>query len=99
MSSPGPALKGSIRGGVALATGVAVLAAMPATAQSAAPVTAAQVDPIFATFNSDTAPGWQQTYRRAGSVQWRVLDRTTFSRTGFGGWYWPSGAADERAVW
>ena len=72
MSSPGPALKGSMRGGVALATGVAVLAAMPATAQSAAPVTAVQVDPIFATFNSDTAPGCAVAVDRAGQ---RVLTR------------------------
>lgn len=72
MSSLGPALKGSMRGGVALATGVAVLAAMPATAQSAAPVTAVQVDPIFATFNSDTAPGCAVAVDRAGQ---RVLTR------------------------
>lgn len=72
MSSSSPALKGSIRGGVAFVTGVAVLAAMPATAQSATPVTAAQVDPIFATFNSETAPGCAVAVDRAGQ---RVLTR------------------------
>lgn len=70
MNSRNRALKGSIRGGIALATGVAVLAALPATAQSATPVTAVQVDPIFATFNSDTAPGCAVAVDRAGQ---RVL--------------------------
>lgn len=72
MNSRYPALKGSIRGGVALAAGVAVLAALPATAQSATPVTAAQVDPIFATFNSEVAPGCAVAVDRAGQ---RVLTR------------------------
>ena len=66
MNSTDPVLTRSIRGGIALATGVAVLAALPATAQSATPVTAAQVDPIFATFNSDNAPGCAVAVERAG---------------------------------
>jgi CubicO group peptidase (beta-lactamase class C family) len=72
MNSTDPVLKESIRGGIALAAGVAVLAALPATAQSATPVTAAQVDPIFASFNSDTAPGCAVAVDRAGQ---RVLTR------------------------
>ncbi|WP_447724059.1 serine hydrolase domain-containing protein [Sphingomonas koreensis] len=72
MNSRYPALKGSIRGGIALAAGVAVLAALPATAQSVTPVTAAQVDPIFAKWNSDTAPGCAVAVDRAGQ---RVLTR------------------------
>jgi len=67
-----PVLARSIRGGIALAAGVAVLAALPATAQSATPVTAAQVDPIFATFNSDSSPGCAVAVDRAGQ---RVLTR------------------------
>lgn len=66
MNSSDPVLPRSIRGGLALAAGVAALAALPATAQSATPVTAAQIDPIFAKWNSETAPGCAIAVERSG---------------------------------